>query len=82
MRNILASQPDIMSGEIRLEFETIHNCRYMYCVKPLSDEDALAKTAALIPEFANGVGKKLHQHIVDLDKANPQTNFVSGALDR
>ncbi|XP_068095087.1 carnitine O-palmitoyltransferase 2, mitochondrial [Hyperolius riggenbachi] len=52
--------------------------RYLNAQRPLLDDDQFRKTEQLTHSFQNGVGKELHEELVQQDKQNKHTSYISG----
>ncbi|XP_076134253.1 carnitine O-palmitoyltransferase 2, mitochondrial [Alosa pseudoharengus] len=51
--------------------------RYLAAQKPLLKEDQYSTTEKLAQSFQNGVGKQLHEELVNQDKNNKHTSYIS-----
>nr|DBA17946.1 TPA: hypothetical protein GDO54_016249 [Pyxicephalus adspersus] len=51
--------------------------RYLNAQRPLLDDEQFRKTEQLALNFQNGVGKQLHEELVQQDKQNKQTSYIS-----
>uniref|UniRef100_A0A7M4E6S0 Carnitine O-palmitoyltransferase 2, mitochondrial-like n=1 Tax=Crocodylus porosus TaxID=8502 RepID=A0A7M4E6S0_CROPO len=52
--------------------------RYLAAQKPLLDDEQYRNTERIAKEFQKGIGKQLHQDLVELDKKNKYTSYISG----
>ncbi|NP_001080201.1 carnitine O-palmitoyltransferase 2, mitochondrial isoform X1 [Xenopus laevis] len=52
--------------------------RYLNAQRPLLDDVQFKKTEQLALNFQNGVGKQLHEELVQQDKQNKHTSYISG----
>ncbi|XP_040216392.1 carnitine O-palmitoyltransferase 2, mitochondrial [Rana temporaria] len=52
--------------------------KYLNAQQPLLDNDEFRKTEQLALNFQNGVGKQLHEELVQQDKQNKHTSYISG----
>ncbi|KAM5149093.1 carnitine O-palmitoyltransferase 2, mitochondrial [Mantella aurantiaca] len=52
--------------------------RYLNAQRPLLDDEQFRKTEQLALNFQNGVGKELHEELVQQDKQNKHTSYISG----
>uniref|UniRef100_A0A8C0QRA5 Choline/carnitine acyltransferase domain-containing protein n=1 Tax=Chelonoidis abingdonii TaxID=106734 RepID=A0A8C0QRA5_CHEAB len=52
--------------------------RYLAAQKPLLDDDQYRNTERIAREFEKGVGRKLHRDLVEFDKKNKHTSYISG----
>lgn len=53
--------------------------RYLEALKPIiASSDQLAKTEAIVKRFQTGEGPNLHHQLVQQDKANKHTSYISG----
>ncbi|XP_044513580.1 carnitine O-palmitoyltransferase 2, mitochondrial-like [Gracilinanus agilis] len=52
--------------------------RYLAAQKPLLKDNEYRTTEKLAKDFKNGVGKKLQRHLVELDRKNSHTSYISG----
>ncbi|XP_018407983.1 PREDICTED: carnitine O-palmitoyltransferase 2, mitochondrial [Nanorana parkeri] len=52
--------------------------RYLNAQRPLLDDEQFRKTEQLALNFQNGVGKQLHEELVQQDKQNKHTSYISG----
>lgn len=52
--------------------------RYLAAQRPLLDDEAYRATEKLAQDFQAGVGKQLHQELLDLDRNNKHTSYISG----
>uniref|UniRef100_A0A8C8VLW3 Choline/carnitine acyltransferase domain-containing protein n=1 Tax=Pelusios castaneus TaxID=367368 RepID=A0A8C8VLW3_9SAUR len=51
--------------------------RYLTALKPLLDDKQYRNTENIARKFESGVGRKLHQDLVKLDKKNKHTSYIS-----
>nr|CAG4650079.1 EOG090X04D9 [Sida crystallina] len=51
--------------------------RYLNAQAPISSSEALATTKKLVDEFKQGVGKELNQLLIEQDKSNKHTSYIS-----
>ncbi|XP_030423526.1 carnitine O-palmitoyltransferase 2, mitochondrial-like isoform X1 [Gopherus evgoodei] len=51
--------------------------RYLAAQKPLLDDDQYRNTERIAREFEKGVGRKLHRDLVEFDKKNKHTSYIS-----
>lgn len=51
--------------------------RYLDSVKPIVSPGDFEKTASIVSTFQAGKGKLLHDELVNTDKANPNTSYIS-----
>uniref|UniRef100_K7GH40 Carnitine O-palmitoyltransferase 2, mitochondrial-like n=1 Tax=Pelodiscus sinensis TaxID=13735 RepID=K7GH40_PELSI len=51
--------------------------RYLAAQKPLLDDDQYRNTERIAKEFEKGVGRKLHRTLVESDKKNKHTSYIS-----
>ena len=54
--------------------------RYLTALKPLVSVEQLTATRDIVESFRDGAGKALHQQLVDKDKANRHTSYISGEV--
>ena len=55
-----------------------HTCeRYLLALKPLLDDYAMGKTTTVVREFEKGEGVALQKQLVDEDKLNKRTSYIS-----
>uniref|UniRef100_A0A3B3RMX0 Carnitine palmitoyltransferase 2 n=1 Tax=Paramormyrops kingsleyae TaxID=1676925 RepID=A0A3B3RMX0_9TELE len=52
--------------------------RYLAAQKPLLNDEQYSKTEKLARDFQSGVGKELHEELLDQDKRNRHTSYISG----
>lgn len=52
--------------------------RYLAAQKPLLNDDQFRTTEKLAQEFQSGEGKQLHEELVEQDKNNKHTSYISG----
>lgn len=52
--------------------------KYLNAQRPLLDDEQFRKTEQLALNFQNGVGKQLHEELVQQDKQNKHTSYISG----
>ncbi|KAM9324110.1 carnitine O-palmitoyltransferase 2, mitochondrial [Gastrophryne carolinensis] len=52
--------------------------RYLNAQRPLLDDEQFRKTEQLALNFQNGVGKQLDEELVQQDKQNKHTSYISG----
>ncbi|XP_036603371.1 carnitine O-palmitoyltransferase 2, mitochondrial-like [Trichosurus vulpecula] len=52
--------------------------RYMAAQKPLLGDTEYRNTEKLAMAFKNGVGKDLHKNLIELDKKNIHTSYITG----
>ncbi|XP_077309441.1 carnitine O-palmitoyltransferase 2, mitochondrial [Lithobates pipiens] len=52
--------------------------KYLNAQQPLLDDEQFRKTEQLALNFQNGVGKQLHEELVQKDKQNKHTSYISG----
>ncbi|XP_023351820.2 carnitine O-palmitoyltransferase 2, mitochondrial-like [Sarcophilus harrisii] len=52
--------------------------RYMAAQKPLLGDNEYRNTEKLAMTFKNGVGKDLHRNLIELDKKNFHTSYITG----
>uniref|UniRef100_A0A4X2KP52 Choline/carnitine acyltransferase domain-containing protein n=1 Tax=Vombatus ursinus TaxID=29139 RepID=A0A4X2KP52_VOMUR len=52
--------------------------RYMAAQKPLLGDSEYRNTEKLAKAFKNGIGKELHRNLIELDKKNFHTSYVTG----
>ncbi|XP_020864601.1 carnitine O-palmitoyltransferase 2, mitochondrial-like isoform X1 [Phascolarctos cinereus] len=52
--------------------------RYMAAQKPLLGDSEYRKTEKLAKAFKNGIGKELHKNLIELDKKNFHTSYITG----
>lgn len=52
--------------------------RYINAIRPITDDDEFKKTQEIVTSFKNNVGKALHEELVELDKKNKYTSYISG----
>lgn len=51
--------------------------RYLDALAPISTKEALDKTNLLVDEFQKGAGKELNQLLIEEDKANKHTSYIT-----
>ncbi|XP_023227745.1 carnitine O-palmitoyltransferase 2, mitochondrial-like [Centruroides sculpturatus] len=52
--------------------------RYLNAVKPITSEEEFKRTQGIVESFKNNIGKVLHEELIELDKKNKFTSYISG----